>query len=483
VIRRQFNLLKEDVGYIALYVGIPFLIFAVATPFIFFSRAIFIVDYALLCFMSLYVSKRTLGLLWICFVLLDILFSVAPTYHFGGVDFFRNTYAFVFMSWQTIALTGILLCIVMVVYFSCTRPFFSQSSTISPRSVFAVIAISLLLIGLDVLNGTNGFSQKRSWQIIDRNIAGSNLNKLAAEVVDIVTYRGATVVAKHKSVSGATSSLIRDRISGKAPIEDNILLVVVESMGVPLSEKLLHRYAEPFKRKALRERYEFLRGEIGFSGSTVPGEIRELCGTLIQSTTDVAKINFGECLPQLMKENGYQTTAMHGYSPYMFERNSWYVHLGFDHIYFADDIAAAGYFLKCGLIFRGSCDSDVANLIHRRLTQFNKEKKFIYWLTLNSHLPVARDTSLELDLDCMALLEAPDQEEHQDVCRLHRVLLGLMQSIADIAEKTDENLRVIIVGDHAPPFVLQRDRALFKPGVVQFIELVSKKRVGNVAQN
>lgn len=126
MIKRQFNLLKEDNGYISLYVGIPLLIFAVVTPFLFLSRSIFIVDYALLCLMSLYVSKRTLGLLWICFVLFDILFSVAPTYHFGGVDFFRDTYAFVFMSSQTIALTGILLCIVIAVYFSCTRLFFPR---------------------------------------------------------------------------------------------------------------------------------------------------------------------------------------------------------------------------------------------------------------------------------------------------------------------------------------------------------------------
>jgi hypothetical protein len=111
------------------------------------------------------------------------------------------------------------------------------------------------------------------------------------------------------------------------------------------------------------------------------------------------------------------------------------------------------------------------------LAQASKNKRFIYWLTLNSHLPVARDTSLELDLDCAGLLDAPDQEEHQEVCRLHSVLLGLMRSIADVAEKTGGDLRVIIVGDHAPPFALQRDRALFKPGVVPFFELVSKKKI------
>jgi hypothetical protein len=264
---------------------------------------------------------------------LDFLFSVAPTYHFGGFDFFRNTYAVVFMSWQAIALLGMLFCIIAAIFVLYKRTFFSQISIIPLRSIFAVITISLLLIGLDVLNGTSGLSQGKSWQIIDRNIAGSNLNKLVAELSRIIADYGITVPVKHKAISGATSGVMKDRLSGMAPIEDKILLVVVESMGVPTSEKLLHRYVEPFQSRALRERYEFHQGEIGFSGSTVPGEIRELCGTYIPSTNDVDKIINDDCLPQLMKVNGYQTTALHGYAPNMFERKSWYVHLGFDHIF------------------------------------------------------------------------------------------------------------------------------------------------------
>lgn len=479
---RQLYFFWQDAKYLAYYICIPCLIFPAATHFVFLSRPIFIVDYALLCLVSRYASRRILVLLWICLFITDLLFSAAPTYHFGGVDFFRNAYSVAFMSWQAIALILVLLSLIAAIYFSCTRPFFLKSSSITLRSISAVISSSFLLIGLDALNGTSGLSQDRSLQIIDRNIAGSNLNKLVSELVLIVTQHGVTATTEHKTISGATSGVMRDLLSGKAPVEDNLLLVVVESMGVPISEKLLLRYAKTFQSKALRERYDFRKGEIGFSGSTVPGEIRELCGTYIPSTNVAANVNTDDCLPQLMKANGYRTTALHGYSPYMFERNSWYSHFGFDHIYFADDITAAGYPGLCGYVFRGSCDSDIAKLIQRKLAQVSEKKNFIYWLTLNSHLPVARDTSFELDLDCSVLLEPPDREEHHEVCRLHRVLLGLMQSIANIAEKADQSLRVIVVGDHAPPFVLLRDRRLFKQGVVPFFELVSKKKVANATQ-
>jgi hypothetical protein len=92
-------------------------------------------------------------------------------------------------------------------------------------------------------------------------------------------------------------------------------------------------------------------------------------------------------------------------------------------------------------------------------------------LTLNSHSPVARDTSLERNLDCGSLLGVEDDE---DVCRLNKLFLGLFEAIADIAAHTKGGVHVIIVGDHAPSFLWGADRRVFKPGVVPFVELVPK---------
>jgi len=55
---------------------------------------------------------------------------------------------------------------------------------------------------------------------------------------------------------------------------------------------------------------------------------------------------------------------------------------------------------------------------------------------------------------------------------LNKIFLGLFEKIADFAENYQDDLRVIVVGDHSPPFLGLSDRSLFKRGVVPFVELV-----------
>ncbi len=97
-------------------------------------------------------------------------------------------------------------------------------------------------------------------------------------------------------------------------------------------------------------------------------------------------------MPHHFAEAGYTTTSVHAFTDYLFERATWYPQIGFQQMVFRKDLVAKGA-RDCPGIFPGACDVDVAPMIHDRLVQA-RSPQFVYWLTLNSHLPVVADDAL-----------------------------------------------------------------------------------------
>jgi len=474
--------MKSDLKYILAYLALPNIAFAVFGQFIFFARPLVVVDYVLIAFLSLFISRLNVGVLIGLILALDITVAIAPAYHMQGMDFVRNAYAVFLMSWSQVLLSGALMLMSVVLLVKIFNLFLSRMSRISSRNVVAVGVVAVFLLFVDVVNGSNMYIQS-SYNLIGENIAGSNAHKLFSAISKALKKERMPLAVDVDNVPPATRGL-RDLLAqNRHPLPSRILVVVVESWGQPISTNLQDIITKPFFSEAIRSRYLVRRGEVPFAGSTVSGEIRELCGQLITSPSQVDAVSKQNCLPKLLKSLGYETTALHGFSRYMFGRHSWYPLLGFDRMLFADDLQAAGYTSRCGHVFRGSCDSDIAAYVQQLLKKkpvagrgISENPQFVYWLTLNTHLPVSRDTTIEQKIDCAAMIAPIDREDHEEHCRLSKLLLGTLGLVADIAEKTEEDLQVIVVGDHAPPFVFKRDRELYKPGVVPFVELVPTTR-------
>jgi hypothetical protein len=474
----QFSLYWLDLKYIALYLVLPNFAFFVIGRFAFLDRPIAIIDYALLCVISPFISRRTLLFLFSITFIFDVGFALAPAYHLQGADFAHNAYAVFLMSQSVIFAIFFFILSVVFLFYLFLSNYFSASSCATFRNLKIVFVAVFLLISIDVANGSNIFIPSK-FNLLPWNIAGSNIHKIFLAGRNIETSGENKLMLRATNINSGTSNLLGALTSGDRPLADKILVVVVESYGVQVSNRLQQLFNVPFNRELLKSRYAVRYGEVPFFGSTVSGEVRELCGVRISSPSDVDNISMTECLPNLLKLQGYNTTAVHGFSRYMFDRQSWYPRVGFDTMLFADELSAEQYQNHCGHVFRGSCDSDVAIRVQRLLSQKSVQggdnRQFVYWLTLNSHLPVARDTSIERDIDCSSVSGVDDRDLHEEVCRLNRVLLGTLHLIADIAEQTEGNLHVVIVGDHAPPFVWQKDRNMFKGGVVPFVELLPRE--------
>jgi len=247
-----------------------------------------------------------------------------------------------------------------------------------------------------------------------------------------------------------------------------VLVVVVEGLGVFRDPAHRDVIDGPFARPKLKNRYDVSRGQIAYFGSTTAAEMRELCATRspYQSVMGGAQ---SACLPAKMAGRGYRTLSIHGFSQRMFEREDWYPSIGFQRSLFARDFAALGL-AQCGAVFKGVCDTAIAERLGT-IIERSQDPLFLYWLTLNTHIPVAPGQHSDR-VNCQNGGAFADGE----VCDMVGMWVDLFEAIERLAMTASKPaMDVLIVGDHAPPMWSRKQRALFKPGVVPWVLLTPKK--------
>jgi len=135
---------------------------------------------------------------------------------------------------------------------------------------------------------------------------------------------------------------------------------------------------------------------------------------------------------------------------------------------FREDLLASGV-RRCGGVFPGACDEDVPARIGSKLKTARKPQ-LIYWLTLNSHLPVLQDASLHTQ-DCRfggAALAA----ESERLCPLFAVHHQLSEAITRMAlDPALPPTDILIVGDHMPPYFERDARVRFHGQHVPYVLL------------
>jgi hypothetical protein len=134
-----------------------------------------------------------------------------------------------------------------------------------------------------------------------------------------------------------------------------------------------------------------------------------------------------------------------------------------------EDSVFADFDRRCGTVFRGVCDEDVATVFADQLKVSPGQRRFVYWLTLDSHLPVLETAPRSSDFACGSDINA---RRSKDLCTLMRTVFRLHTTVAAIALDPDlPPTMFVIVGDHAPPFVAPSKRELFSRDRVPYVVL------------
>lgn len=264
------------------------------------------------------------------------------------------------------------------------------------------------------------------------------------------------------------------RQAGLAPAKAqgrNVLVIMVESMGLPAAtadaapDRAL--FDSIWDARKWSSRYTVSRGSTPYFGSTTKGEMRELCGVW----ADYKDVDFARtsCLPARFAKAGYGTLAIHSSRSELFQREKWYPRFGFGQRMFQDDFLSRGAH-RCGGVFPGACDRDIPRVIGNLLRQGGGKPQFVYWLTVNTHLPVPSSAGLGTQ-ECR--LGAPGYGTAFPMpCRGYALQKQLVDALtAEIMRPDFPDTDILIVGDHMPPYFQRSLRQRFDNEHVPWILL------------
>lgn len=255
------------------------------------------------------------------------------------------------------------------------------------------------------------------------------------------------------------ASATSQALGNKRP--QRILLIIAESWGVPKNPAIQKQLLHPILLAPVFVRSQ---GYVRASGMTLAGELRELCGAR-PTTYNLKNLTqgFEKCLPNQLSNAGYITLSLHGAGGAMYDRMHWYPRAGFQSSSFFEHRATLN---RC-YSFPGSCDLD---LLADVSTFFAKPgKRFLYWLTLNSHAPYDARDIRKNSFNCSDFRVPNDSESCRNLKLQAQFFDGLAKLISD---KKLRDVEVIIVGDHAPVLLQQGEKnRIFEPNKVPWLSI------------
>ena len=467
-------LLRRDPGASAVtpmvalfwYGVVPNVVWAVAGTVVFVSRPMVCVDY-LVAGSSAAVLPRWATLALVAAVLAaDALTSLGGIYYFLGADLLSALQYLSALAWAPLLAFAWPGRVAGLAYLVATARLIHLDDTRSHRTAMTLLLAAGLLTGIDTVNGTNTLVHSGDVRVA-ANIAGSALVLVGRLAASSPALAHATPVPA-PSATADLRAFLTDA-SGRA--DGHILVVVVESWGVPQSPLTHDTLIAPLLSANVRADYTVRTGTLESRGATVSAELRELCGVRAAGVAAAPSqaAAWRSCLPWLAREKGYTTAAYHGFSGAMFNRTLWYPVIGFQQAAFAETVRSRAQATRsCGQLFSGGlCDRDVLLALERDLLEA-RQPQFLYWLTLESHLPVdPQEATGAAPCDTLGS-DAPGV----GVCRSMTVVARTLSQIASLATDSRFALSwIVVVGDHPPPFAARRDRAWFESNRVPFVEL------------
>lgn len=416
------------------------------------ERLLINIDYFIPLFFLAWRHKILFSITFIIISLLDFLVIFSQIFPFIRMSDLFYLFKFAFISSRSYQIYSIVLILLIMLqnYFLIKKYNKKYNRTL-------LIMFNILIFYYAFSVNFSDSSDGKFWKPDKKQLIASqlinNINYRTKGFIETYSMKGE--VFQSANVSGATVDLF-NQINSR----NNLLLVVNESWGVPIDDKVQEDTLSPLFSNSVIVNAE--RSELDFEGFTIAGELRELCHKApVHFNLKNQQEGFEDCLPNRYKDLGYNTVAVHGALGLMYDRQYWYPRAGFQEMLFRDqglNIPES----RC-YSFPGNCDSDIADKI---VDQFdNNDKLFLYWLTLNTHA-IYDTRDLETDLfDCSQYNIENDTASCRNLKLQKQFFYTLSKMIADPALS---GTRVIVVGDHEPPIILGEEQ-IFIPKKVPVI--------------
>ena len=434
-------------------------------------NGLFNIEYIVIGIASLFISQAVTVYLLLAATTIDLVYNACKTYMLRpGEIVASSSSAPLYVSSHAGSIVAIILAMVLVCFLADRAGSLAMEGRERIRTACVLAAIAFLGVAIDC-NNRYVASVQFDYEGQGFRVIRNTLHRALTD--EIRLRRGQKDSTDGLRAVGASEKLMELRLTGAEPrvgYRPNIVFVVVESWGKHRSNEVDDTLLAPYRNAELERFYTVTTGTVPFSGATVSGEMRELCGsTLGLGVLSAPASGLKGCLPDKVESMGYHTVAIHGFDGTMFERSSWYRKIHFEEPWFRSQLSQEGL-PECPGPFLGICDAAIPGWIEGRLQRAN-EPQFVYWLTLNSHLPVPVANMVKDPPSCSSVAVLEDE----GICAWYRLIFNVHRSVAELARKTEERPTIfVVVGDHAPPFSSQKRRDEFSYSVVPYVVLSPK---------
>ncbi len=383
------------------------------------------------------VSTLAGGLALILACAADLIRVAAKNYHFMSTVDFIDAARFVDMlnlpTFLSVPLLGALVAFLGCLWLAL------RLTRRHTRLAWPLLGLAVLAAGCDIANGSfHIFGLDKDSRVADMNFAGSPAwNVWHSE--------------RESLLASGTPSPMREPAAFRAlnawhavNPERTSMLVLVESMGLLRDPALRAWLTQRLATPRLETRWSFRVADEAFAGSTTSGELRTLCGL----HGHYSRLDHGaaaSCLPRRLAAQGVTSVGIHGFGLRMFDRSHWWPRVGLTPWHWPTG-GVPGH-MNCNRAFPGVCDSAV---IAQAVAQAQAPKRFVYALTLDTHLPLDPGRGQPFRAAPHAPCAASSTPER--VCELVDRLGDVLSDLESALAASESTPFVVVVGDHMPPF-------------------------------
>jgi hypothetical protein len=400
------------------------------------------------------IHSKILGIILLLFTwFADVIVSQSLTFQFTSpTDFLKSTKYLDQIDWLN--LISIQITVLALIFLVFLFLFIKKVTVNLKRYYLSFLFFSVMLLLIDAINGTSEIIRKDS-MVIPANIVGSP-GHILIKSMELSSAKSASSINKFQGVFEREFDIVN--WARKNP-DRYILFLIVESLGVPMFDEG-HLFLQSLVQSPT---HNITYIETEFKGATTNAELALLCG-IRGSFRQLQSEHTKNCLPNKLKEIGWNSLGFHGFTDKMFDRNLWWPKLGLSEIFFLNSSNTLMTDLeRCGNVFKGACDESVLDFA---LKSHSSPKTFIYILTLNTHLPVV-PTYIPNNIEKICIKNDLSNTSCQHFTSLSKIFKKIKNIITEHGAYSSSPLPlVIVVGDHAPPFHSTKDRNDYHPSKV-----------------
>ena len=331
-------------------------------------------------------------------------------------------------------------------------------------SIFFFFIITSFILLLDITNGTNMINTNKKLNFYKLNFAGLISDKLIKNIINRNDIYNLPVINTLQNTSVTFNEFALDSIG-------NQMLIIVESFGYIKDSNLRKKMQEGINLLAQKKKLHIKWGISTFAGSTTNAELRELlnCVGNYQYFNNPNHQNDIQSIFQIKNNQDYNTNAIHSYKGDMFERNIWWKNIGVENTYFLEDYLKKNKFFT---IFNN--ETPFTSIYDEAMFDFiqteckNKKKSFTYILTENSHLPYIGSQNNSI-IATSSYFKYNKNWSVQSNEQLKRIINYIEHVI--LHNDTSKYNKILIIGDHMPPFLDMKDRDNYDNNFIPYLLL------------